>query len=101
MGSVGWLDSKADVGSGHQMICVAICVQASMTAPGWVCMPGYGVMTAGRSQPCHPGPDMGGSGGNSEQELVCGKACVCGGCGVGHYCSRPCLTQHWGMRQLL
>lgn len=33
-------------------------------------------------------------GGNSEQGLVSGKACLCGGCRMGHYCSRPCLRQH-------
>jgi hypothetical protein len=38
--------------------------------------------------------------GSREQGLVCGKACVCGGCRVGHYCCRACQREHWPVHQL-
>jgi hypothetical protein len=38
--------------------------------------------------------------GSREQGLVCGKACVCGGCRMGHYCSRACQREHWPVHQL-
>jgi hypothetical protein len=38
--------------------------------------------------------------GSREQGLVCGKACVCGGCKMGHYCNRACQREHWPVHQL-
>lgn len=33
--------------------------------------------------------------GPSELQLVNGRSCVCSGCRVVRFCSRPCLRQHW------
>jgi hypothetical protein len=38
--------------------------------------------------------------GSREQGLVSGKACVCGGCRMGHYCSTACQREHWLVHQL-
>lgn len=35
----------------------------------------------------------------SEWQLVCGKACVCAGCGVARYCSTSCQKQHWSLHK--
>lgn len=33
--------------------------------------------------------------GPSEQRLVIGSSCKCGGCRVARFCCRPCLRAHW------
>jgi hypothetical protein len=38
--------------------------------------------------------------GSREQGLVNGKACVCAGCRMGHYCSIACQHEHWRLHQL-
>lgn len=32
---------------------------------------------------------------DTEQQLVSGKSCVCGGCQVARYCGRECQVAHW------
>lgn len=37
--------------------------------------------------------------GPSEQQLVSGARCMCGGCRTAHFCSRTCLQQHWSQHK--
>jgi hypothetical protein len=47
------------------------------------------------AQPICNNPACANVSGPSETLLASGRSCVCGGCRIAHYCSKPCQQEHW------
>jgi hypothetical protein len=85
---------------------------AGVAVAAWLCSPSIagslldslqGLSTQLSTLPIHEAcnnPSCRVTVGSTEQGLVCGRACVCGGCRMGHYCSRACQREHWPVHQL-
>jgi hypothetical protein len=55
-----------------------------------------GLAVCGMAVPCLcNNPSCANTTGLTELSLVSGRSCICAGCRVARYCSRPCRARHW------